>query len=265
VTQYFDEHNSAFSQTYYPLGNSNAIADSHLDPNFQLPDFAVYNGVDGAPDRFANSASLAAGGNLTATDPLEGLTDFDQLPLSAITGMPNWRASSNLHPPWDDLTAINPQENFTGFNQLLHPTTPGMSCAFPGFAPKTSWDDLTAINSQGAMTSLNQFPSPTTTGMFPSLAIPAQATDTFTAPSESLPIPRGVISRSSNVYTNKHTCDNGACRKSFSRPSDLTRHKMLHGLAQYRCTVNGCKRHAKAFHRFDKLREHQRKIHRMGV
>ncbi|KAH8592630.1 hypothetical protein B0O99DRAFT_517191 [Bisporella sp. PMI_857] len=86
------------------------------------------------------------------------------------------------------------------------------------------------------------------------------------APAGRRPIARGVTSRHSNVNTNPHTCDYPGCGEIITRRGDFIRHRQKHSAPRYPCTVHGCSRRGpRAFYRADKLRDHQRKKHRMAI
>ncbi|KAE9373938.1 hypothetical protein N431DRAFT_337617 [Stipitochalara longipes BDJ] len=85
-------------------------------------------------------------------------------------------------------------------------------------------------------------------------------------PAVSSPVARRVPSHRSNANMTPHVCDNPGCSMTFNRLGDLVRHRQQHGNPQYPCLVHGCKRRGrKAFYRTDKLRDHQRKKHRMAI
>jgi hypothetical protein len=138
---------------------------------------------------------------------------------------------------------------------------------FANFNSLTQWADLPAIDPQPTMTSFNnQLPFPTTTSMPAAPALPTHATSIFTAPALPHPIARRVTSRRSNVNTNPHTCNYPGCGEIITRLGDLTRHRQKHGVPQHPCIVHGCSRRGpRAFYRTDKLRDHQRKKHRMAI
>jgi hypothetical protein len=128
------------------------------------------------------------------------------------------------------------------------------------------WDDLTAMDTQPTMTSFNQLSLPTLSSMHAAPALPTNATSMFTAPAAPRPIARRVVSRHYNVNTNTHTCDYPGCGHIFGRMGDFVRHRKQHGVPQHPCLVHGCNRRgSRAFYRADKLRDHQRKKHRMAV
>jgi hypothetical protein len=128
------------------------------------------------------------------------------------------------------------------------------------------WDDLTAIDTQPTMTSFNQLSLPTLSSMPAAPALSINATSMFTAPAMFRPIARTVASRHSNVNANTHTCDYPGCGHIFSRMGDFVRHRKQHGVPQHPCPVYGCNRRgSRAFYRADKLRDHQRKKHRMNI
>jgi hypothetical protein len=130
----------------------------------------------------------------------------------------------------------------------------------------TQWDDLTAVGLQETMASFNQLPLPTTTDIPAAPALPTSVTNMFTAPTMPLPIARGVVSRRSNGNNNTHTCNFTGCGKVFARLGDLARHSKHHGVPQHPCLIDGCNRHGpEAFYRADKLRDHQRRKHKMAI
>jgi hypothetical protein len=130
----------------------------------------------------------------------------------------------------------------------------------------TQLDDLTAIDPQKTMESFNQLPLSSTTSMPAAPALLTHATSMFTAPAVPRPSARRVASRRSNVNTNSHTCDYPGCGNIFARPGDLVRHRQQHGDPQHPCLVHRCNRRgSRAFYRADKLRDHQRKKHRMAI
>jgi hypothetical protein len=130
----------------------------------------------------------------------------------------------------------------------------------------SQWDDLTAMDTQPTMTSFNQLSLPTISNMPAPQALPTNATSMFVATAAPRPIARRVASRHSNVNTNTHTCDYPGCGHIFGRMGDFVRHRKQHGVPQHPCLVHGCNRRgSRAFYRADKLRDHQRKKHRMNV
>ena len=140
------------------------------------------------------------------------------------------------------------------------------SNGFANFNSFIQWDDSTAIDPQATMTSFNQLPFLAATSMPAAPALPTHATSMFTAPAVPRPIARRVASRRSNVNTNPHTCNYPGCGKIFARPGDLVRHRQQHGVPLHPCLVHGCNRRgSRAFYRADKLRDHQRKKHRMAI
>ncbi|PQE06937.1 hypothetical protein CJF32_00009233 [Rutstroemia sp. NJR-2017a WRK4] len=130
----------------------------------------------------------------------------------------------------------------------------------------TQWDDLTVINPQENMANVDQLPLTTTTGIPAALALPAYASSIITAPTVPLSVARRVVPRRSNGNNNAHACHFTGCGKVFARPGDLARHRNQHGLPQHPCLIDGCNRRgSKAFYRADKLRDHQRKKHKMVI
>lgn len=128
------------------------------------------------------------------------------------------------------------------------------------------WDDLTALDAQPTMTSFNQLSLPTISSIPAAPALHTNATSMFTAPAALRPIARSVASRHSSVNANTHTCDYSGCGHIFSRIGDFVRHRKQHGVPQHPCPVHGCNRRgSRAFYRADKLRDHQRKKHRMTI
>jgi hypothetical protein len=140
---------------------------------------------------------------------------------------------------------------------------------FANFNPLTHWNDLTTIDSQvpqSTMTSFNPIPLPTIPNIPAAPALPTNDTSMSAAPAVPRAIAKRVASRRSSVNTNPHTCDYPGCGNIFNRPGDLVRHKQQHGVPQHPCLVHGCtRRGSRAFYRADKLRDHQRKKHRMAV
>jgi hypothetical protein len=56
----------------------------------------------------------------------------------------------------------------------------------------------------------------------------------------------------------------GTCQKRFNRTAELRRHNdTFHNpnASQYFCTVPGCDRVSRSFHRKDKYEDHMRKVH----
>jgi hypothetical protein len=129
------------------------------------------------------------------------------------------------------------------------------------------WDDLTAMDTQPTMTSFNQLALPTISSMHAAPALPTNAAiSMFAAPAVPRPIARRVVSRHSTVNANTHTCDYPGCGHIVGRMGDFVRHRKQHGVPQYPCPVHGCNRRgSRAFYRADKLRDHQRKKHRMNI
>jgi hypothetical protein len=71
---------------------------------------------------------------------------------------------------------------------------------------------------------------------------------------------------STNVNTNRLTCDQPGCTTTFARADVLRRHKKMHDTPEHPCLVDNCDRKGdKAFYRLDKLQNHQRKKHRLSV
>jgi hypothetical protein len=65
----------------------------------------------------------------------------------------------------------------------------------------------------------------------------------------------------SSAQTKRHFCN--FCLKAFGRAGDLNRHSAVHlpGPPRYKCTVEGCERGERGFHRNDKRKDHQRRVH----
>jgi hypothetical protein len=130
----------------------------------------------------------------------------------------------------------------------------------------SQWDDLTAMDTQPTMTSFNQLSLSTISSMLTAPELPAHATSVFSTPAVPRPIARSVISRHPRVNTSPHTCDYPGCGNIFGRMGDFVRHRKQHGVPQHPCPVHGCNRRgSRAFYRADKLRDHQRKKHRMTI
>jgi hypothetical protein len=130
----------------------------------------------------------------------------------------------------------------------------------------SQWGDLTAMDTQPSMTSFNQLSLHTISSFPAAPASPINATSMFTVPAVPRPIARRVASRHSNVNTSTHTCDYPGCGHIFGRMGDFVRHRKQHGIPQFPCPIHGCNRRgSRAFYRADKLRDHQRKKHRMTI
>jgi hypothetical protein len=163
--------------------------------------------------------------------------------------------SSIDYPPVHSNAVSNSQPNpalqlfdFGVYNDFG--VVPNQLASFNSF---TQWDDSLAIDPQATMTSFNQLSPPITNSTFTTHAVPS-------------PVASGMTYRGSNINTNPYTCDYPGCGKSFARSSDLVRHGQQHGVPQHPCLVDGCNRRgSKAFYRADKLRDHQRKKHRMTI
>ncbi|KAF4634496.1 hypothetical protein G7Y89_g3620 [Cudoniella acicularis] len=204
---------------------------------------------DSASQGFAQSLSLATPG-----------LDQNFIPsLSAIDYPPvHSNATANGQP---DINPTLQLPDFGGSNDFG--VVPN---AFANFNPFPHLDDLTAIDPQATMTSFNNLPGPTTISMPAAPVLPTNATSMFTAPAEPRPIAKRVASRRSHVNINPHICEYPGCGKEFNRLGDLVRHRQQHGVPQYPCLVHGCNRRgSRAFYRPDKLRDHQRKKHRMAI
>lgn len=130
----------------------------------------------------------------------------------------------------------------------------------------SQWDDLTVTDTQPTLTSFNQLSLPTIFSMSAAPALPINAASMFAAAAAPRPIARRVASPHSNVNANTHTCDYPGCGHIFGRVGDFVRHRKQHGVPQHPCPVHGCNRRgSRAFYRADKLRDHQRKKHRLTI
>jgi hypothetical protein len=171
--------------------------------------------------------------------------------------------SSVDYPPVHSYNAIANGQSDSTLQLSDFGATPNGFANFNSFIP---WDDSTAVDPQATMTSFNQLPLPATTSAPAAPALRTHAASMFTAPAVPRPFAGRIMSRRSNVNTNPHTCNYPGCGKMFARPSDIVRHRQQHGVPQHPCPVHGCNRRgSRAFYRTDKLRDHQRKKHRMAI
>jgi hypothetical protein len=60
----------------------------------------------------------------------------------------------------------------------------------------------------------------------------------------------------------RKACNHVGCGKTFGRLGDLRRHAGVHSPPELLCCVKGCER---KFYRVDKLRDHQRHMHKTAV
>lgn len=138
------------------------------------------------------------------------------------------------------------------------------------FHPFFLLDNSTALDPQLTITSLDQLSFSTTTSM---PAVPASLThvSNITAthavhPAALHPVVNGVATRRPNRNTTPYICDYPGCGISITRQGDFLRHKQKHDVPGFPCLVHGCgRRGRRAFYRADKLRDHQRKKHRMAI
>ena len=267
VTPGFDQHFiPVLNSADYPSVDSTDIANGQPDPALQLP------GFDG-DSFFATFTSLAQSDGLTAIangqpDPtlqLHGFVGCNDIANSTsptqcygLTGIASGQPDPTLQP--HDFVGHNDIDVYNDFNVMPD------DFAYSNSLNVTQWHDSTAIDPPETMASFNQLPLPIFTGMSDALALPTDATSGFTTPAVPLPIARTEAPRRSNVNNNTHICDSAGCGKTFTRPSDLARHRHQHGVPGHPCLVNGCnRRRSRAFFRADKLHEHQRKRHGMNV
>jgi hypothetical protein len=140
---------------------------------------------------------------------------------------------------------------------------------FANFNSLAHWDVLTSIDSQvpqSATRSCNPLPLSAIPSIPAAPVLPTNATKMSAAPAVPRAIARRAASRRFSVNTNPHACDYPGCRSIFNRLGDLVRHRQQHGIPQHPCLVHRCNRQgSRAFYRADKLRDHQRKKHRMAV
>jgi hypothetical protein len=233
--------------SFAPLANDSVPQDfaqnlSHVTPTLEQ-NFTAWSSAD-YPPVYPNAIES---GPLDSTFQLPDFGTYNDFGLMPANNFVN----ITPYTQWNDLTTLDPQENVANFNQLIPPAT-----------PYTQWDDLTAIDPQDNMASFNQGLLPTTTSTPKTPVLPANGTNMSTA----FEVPRhnagAVRSRRSNINTAAHTCGYTGCGKVFTRPGDLARHNLQHGLPQHPCLVRGCNRRGpRAFYRTDKLVEHQRKRH----
>jgi hypothetical protein len=210
------------------------------------PDVSITSPAwDPASQNFAQSLSSVTPGFGQRSIPTLSSGDYPPVRSNAIT---NGQPDPTLQLP----------DFYDGFSIVPN--------GFANFNSFTQWDDLTTIDPQAAMTSFNQLPCPTTTNMPDAPVLPTQATGMFTTPTVPHPIARSVASHRSNANTNLHTCNYPGCGEILSRQGDLSRHRLKHGVPQHPCFFHGCNRRGpRAFYRADKLRDHQRKKHRMAI
>ncbi|PQE23633.1 hypothetical protein CJF31_00006301 [Rutstroemia sp. NJR-2017a BVV2] len=236
--------NRGFQQQAVSTPNNGCNNEWNLDASFAPPAW------DPASQGFAQSLSHVTPGFGQRFIPTLDSADYLSVYSNAVAnGQPDPALQLSEFDIYDDFGAMP--------NSFVHPTS------------FTQWDDLTAIDPQETMASFNQLPLPTTTDIPAAPALPTYGTDMLTAltvPLPSLPIARRVVPQRSNGNTNAHTCNFTGCGKVFTRPGDLARHRKHHGVPQHPCLIDGCNRRlSKAFYRADKLRDHQRKKHRMAI
>jgi hypothetical protein len=233
--------NHGFQQQAVSTPNNGSNNEWNLDISFAPPAW------DPASQRFAQYSSHMTSGFGQPFMPTLDLADNLSVYSNAVTnGQPDQTLQLSDFGAYNDFVAMP--------NSFAYPTS------------FTQWDDSTAIDPQETMVSFNQLPLPTTTDIPAALALPTNVTNMFSTPMVPLPIARRVVPRRSNGNTNAHTCDFTGCGKIFSSPGCLARHRMQHGVPQHPCLIGGCnRRRSKAFYRADKLRDHQRKKHRMAI
>jgi hypothetical protein len=89
VTQGFDQSfTPSLNSVDYPLVHSNAVVNCQPDPSLPLPDFDVYDDFAHVPYDFTDLDSSTPWDDLTALNPQETMTSFNQLPLEATMSMP---------------------------------------------------------------------------------------------------------------------------------------------------------------------------------
>ncbi|KAG9228443.1 hypothetical protein BJ875DRAFT_240437 [Amylocarpus encephaloides] len=231
----------------------NTIANGQPDPILQPPGLVVYDGTVQLPDFGGYDPTLSLPG-LGVHGPTPQIGVYGPLPGFGEYGPTLPLPSLGVYGPAPQLLDLGVYD--------------GMGAAadcFANFNPFTQRGDLTAIDPQATMTSFNQLSLPTTASMLaaPALApvLPVHTSNMFTAP-----VVPPQITRSSNVNINARTCNFPKCGKVLTRKSGLRRHQKSHFPPEFHCLVHGCKyRDEKGFTRADKLRDHQRRGHRMAI
>lgn len=225
---------------------------------FDYPSVLPNAAATGQPDLFGAFNDFGAVPNTIANGQLDPM--LLQLPISGVTDgfgvVPNAIAIAQSGPTPLDLLDVGVDENFGSL----------VVNEFTDYNSSAQWDDFAPIESQPTLPSFYQLPIPTTTGIPAALALPVDAANRLTARAVRHPAASALASRHLNDDTHLYICDHPGCQGQFRRPGDLRRHKQKHGIPDLPCPVPGCDRRGpKAFYRADKLRDHQRKKHRMAI
>jgi len=260
----YSGHNASLDQSLVGIIGATATQDQHIhswSPNLSPSNYgsqqqAISTAYDGwhsdvtiAPSAW-DPASQGFAQNLSYVTP-----SFDQrfIPALGSINYPSvhFTASANFQP------GPNPQLPDFGVHNYFRVVDNG-STSFNSITQQVDFTDP-----QGIMTNFNELVFPTTAT---TPALSTDTTDMLTAPELPRSTARRVASRHPNGNANLYTCNHLGCGKIFTRPSDLARHGQQHGVPQHPCLVQGCNRRGlRAFPRADKLRDHQRKKHRMAI